>query len=47
MLRERAERLSEGALAPFSRQPLLRAVLLPLLTFGGSSLFDYLTLLNL
>ena len=47
LLRERAERLSEGALAPFSRQPLLRAVLLPLLTFGGSSLFDYLTLLNL
>jgi hypothetical protein len=47
LLRDRAERLSEGALAPFSRQPLLRAVLLPLLTFGGSSLFDYLTLLNL
>jgi hypothetical protein len=47
ILRDRAERMDEGAFAPFSRQPLLRAVLLPLLTFGGSSLFDYLALVNL
>jgi len=47
ILRERAEKLDDGAFAPYSKQPLLRAVLLPLLTFGGSSLFDYLTLLNL
>lgn len=47
ILRDRAERMTDGAFAPYSKQPLLRAVLLPLLTFGGSSLFDYLTLLNL
>jgi hypothetical protein len=46
-LRDRAERLSDGAFAPYSRQPLLKAVLLPVLTFGGSSLFDYLAMLNL
>jgi hypothetical protein len=46
-LRDRAERLREGAFAPYSQQPLLRALLLPLLTFGGSSLFDYLSLANL
>lgn len=46
VLRERMERLDEGAFAPFSRQPLLRAILLPLLTVGGTSLFDYLALLN-
>lgn len=47
LLRDRVEKLSDGAFAPYSRQPLLKAVLLPLLTFGGSSLFDYLTLANL
>jgi hypothetical protein len=46
-LRDRIERLREGAFAPYSQQPLLKAVLLPFLTFGGSSLFDYLTLANL
>ena len=46
-LRDRIERLRDGAFAPYSQQPLLKAVLLPLLTFGGSSLFDYLTLVNL
>ena len=46
-LRDRVERLSDGAFAPYSRQPLLKAVLLPALTFGGSSLFDYLSMLNL
>jgi hypothetical protein len=45
-LGQRMEQLKEGAFAPFSRQPLLRAVLLPLLTIGGSSLLDYLALLN-
>ena len=47
MLCDRMQEMSEGAFAPYSRQPLLKAVLLPLLTFGGSSLFDYLALLNL
>lgn len=46
-LRERIERLREGAFAPYSQQPLLKALLLPVLTFGGTSLFDYLTLANL
>jgi hypothetical protein len=46
-LRDRVERLSDGAFAPYSRQPLLKAVLLPVLSFGGSSLFDYLSMLNL
>lgn len=46
-LRDRIERLRDGAFAPYSQQPLLKAVLLPLLTFGGTSLFDYLSLINL
>ena len=46
-LRDRIERLRDGAFAPYSQQPLLKAVMLPLLTFGGSSLFDYLTLAGL
>lgn len=46
-LRERMERLREGAFAPYSQQPLLKAILLPVLTIGGTSLFDYLTLANL
>lgn len=45
-LRERVERLHEGAFASFTQQPLLKAALLPFLTFGGSSLFDYLAMLN-
>jgi hypothetical protein len=46
-LRERIERLREGAFASYAQQPLLKAALLPFLTYGGSSLFDYLTMLNL
>ncbi|HRP27442.1 MAG TPA: hypothetical protein PLG77_03310 [Burkholderiaceae bacterium] len=45
-LRERVENLREGAFASFTQQPLLKAALLPFLTFGGSSLFDYLVMLN-
>ena len=41
------KRLSNGAFARYARQPLLKAVLLPALTFGGSSLFDYLSMNNL
>jgi hypothetical protein len=36
--------LHEGALTPFSQQPLLRAILLPLGTFGGTALAEYLLL---
>lgn len=46
-LRDRVERLREGAFATYTQQPLLKAVLLPFLTYGGSSLLDYLALLNL
>ncbi len=46
-LRERIADLREGAFATYTQQPLLRAVLLPLLTYGGSTLLDYLSLLNL
>ena len=35
--------LHEGAFAPFSQQPFFRALLLPLSTFGGSALLDWLT----
>jgi hypothetical protein len=31
-------------LTPFSQQPLLRAILLPLGTFGGTALAEYLLL---
>ncbi len=47
LLRQRIQNLREGAFAPYSQQPLLKAVLLPLMTVGGSSLFEYLTLANL
>ena len=46
-LRDRIERLRDGAFASYTKQPLLKAVLLPFLTYGGSSLLDYLALLNL
>ena len=46
-LSTRMRDLREGAFAPYSQQPLLKAVLLPLMTVGGSSLFDYLALANL
>ena len=36
--------LHEGAFAPYSAQPLFRALLLPLSTFGGSALLDWLTM---
>ena len=46
-LQSQVQALNKGAFAPYLQQPLLKAVLLPLLTFGGSSLFDYLSMLNL
>jgi hypothetical protein len=44
MLLQRVQELHEGALTPFSQQPLLRAILLPLGTFGGTALAEYLLL---
>lgn len=40
------DHLHEGAFAPFWQQPLLKAVLLPFATLGGTSLLDYLALVN-
>lgn len=46
LLLERMDHLHEGAFAPFWQQPLLKAVLLPFATLGGTSLLDYLALVN-
>jgi hypothetical protein len=42
MLLRRVEELHDGALTPFSQQPVVRAMLLPLGTFGGTALVEYL-----
>lgn len=47
LLQARVEGLQEGAFAPFWQQPLLKAVLLPFATLGGSTLLDYMALANL
>ncbi len=44
LLSHRIDELNEGALTPFSQQPLLRAMLLPLGSFGGTALVEYLLL---
>ncbi|SFM16323.1 hypothetical protein [Variovorax sp. OV329] len=46
LLLQRMDNLHEGAFAPFWQQPLLKAVLLPFATLGGTSLLDYLALVN-
>ena len=38
----RIEELREGAFSPFSQQPVVRAMLLPLGGFGGTALLNYL-----
>ncbi|OEZ61778.1 hypothetical protein [Duganella sp. HH105] len=47
LLLERIEHLHEGAFAPFWQQPLLKAVLLPFAAFGGTSMLDYMALVNI
>lgn len=47
LLLDRVENMKDGAFAPFSQQPLLKAFLLPFATLGGTSLLDYLALANL
>jgi hypothetical protein len=44
---EQIRQLRSGAFAPYSEQPLVRAVLLPLTSFGGVQLMEYLTLWNI
>jgi len=41
-LLERVGNLSDGAFAPFSAQPFVRAVLIPLLTYGATAVLGYL-----
>jgi hypothetical protein len=47
LLQSRIENLRMGAFAPFWQQPLVKAVLLPFATLGGSTLLDYLALANI
>jgi hypothetical protein len=44
MLLHRVEELRDGAFSPFSQQPLVRAMLLPLGSLGGTALLEYLPL---
>jgi hypothetical protein len=44
ILLRRVEELREGAFSPFSQQPMVRAMLLPLGSLGGTALLDYLLL---
>ena len=38
----RVEDLREGAFSPYSQQPVVRAMLLPLGSLGGTALLEYL-----
>lgn len=44
ILLRRVEELREGAFSPFSQQPMVRAMLLPLGSLGGTALLEYLLL---
>jgi hypothetical protein len=44
LLLRRVEELRDGAFSPLSQQPLVRAMLLPLGSFGGTALLEYLLL---
>ncbi len=44
LLLRRVEELRDGAFTPFSQQPVVRAMLLPLGSFGGTALLEYLLL---
>jgi hypothetical protein len=47
LLREQAAALRQGAFAPYSQQPVLKALMLPFATLGGTSLLEYLQLANM
>ena len=42
LLLRRVEELREGAFSPYSQQPVVRAMLLPLGSLGGTALLEYL-----
>jgi hypothetical protein len=41
-LSERVSALCDGAFAPYSQQPMVRAVLVPVLTYGATAGVQYL-----
>jgi hypothetical protein len=43
---EQIRNFQRGAFAPYSQQPVIRALMLPLGTYGGGALLQYLTLSN-
>jgi hypothetical protein len=47
LLRDQVASLRRGAFAPYSQQPVLKALLLPFATLGGTSLLEYLQLANM
>ena len=47
LLRRQIAELHEGAFAPFSQQPLLKALALPFATLGGTALLDAMAMANL
>ena len=42
LLRRMIADLNEGAFAPFSQQPMLKAIVVPFATWGGTALLDYM-----
>jgi hypothetical protein len=42
LLRDNVERMRDGAFAPFTQQPILKAFLVPVMSYGGLALVEYL-----
>ena len=42
LLRDNVERMRDGAFAPFTQQPILKAFLVPVMSYGGLALLEYL-----
>lgn len=47
LLQRHIEELREGAFAPFTQQPLLKALVMPFATWGGTALLDYMAMANI
>ena len=47
MIIQKIKQMDEGAFAPFSQQPVLRAILIPFGSYGGVMLLESLRYLNL
>jgi hypothetical protein len=46
LLRRQIEALEEGAFAKMAHQPLLKALMMPFATWGGTTLLDYMAMAN-